>query len=201
MKRFLVVFLMMAAIGNAEPLTRGERDRALSHLHATRKMFLDSIAGLAKAQWRFKPASDAWSIAEIAEHIGLSEESISQLVFMKVMKSAPQTQHRTQEQKAKDRQVLEMFPDRSQKFQAPDFLRPRGKWDNQEMLAADFKKARDQMIAYVRDTRADLRSHFGEHPAIERLDAYQWILSMSAHAERHVKQIREVKAHDGFPAK
>lgn len=200
MKKLLGGLLLASAVLSAQPLTQSERDRALSHLHATRKMFLDSVAGLSQAQWRFKPANDRWSVAEVAEHIALSEGFFAQLVRDKVMKSSPQKQHRTKEQKALDAKIIEMYPDRSKKFQAPDFLRPRGKWDSREVLAADFRKARDEMIAYVRDSQDDLRSHFGPHSTLERLDAYQWILSMSAHTERHIKQIREVKSDERFPA-
>ena len=33
------------------------------------------------------------------------------------------------------------------------------------------------------------------------LDAYLWIVFLSAHTERHVKQIEEVKANANFPKK
>ena len=33
------------------------------------------------------------------------------------------------------------------------------------------------------------------------LDAYQWLLFISAHSERHTKQILEVKADPNFPQK
>src|SRR5260370_31053501 len=64
----------------AEPLTQGERDRALSELYASRKKFLDSVAGLSAAQWKFKPDDSTWSVAECAEHITLSEDLIFGLV-------------------------------------------------------------------------------------------------------------------------
>jgi hypothetical protein len=31
------------------------------------------------------------------------------------------------------------------------------------------------------------------------IDAYQWLLFLCAHTERHLAQIREVKASAGFP--
>jgi hypothetical protein len=31
------------------------------------------------------------------------------------------------------------------------------------------------------------------------MDVYQWFLMISTHAQRHMLQIREVKAHAGFP--
>jgi hypothetical protein len=30
-------------------------------------------------------------------------------------------------------------------------------------------------------------------------DLYQWFLMISTHSQRHIMQIREVKAHPGFP--
>ena len=52
---------------------------------------------------------------------------------------------------------------------------------------------------YVRTTNDDLRDHFGPHPMLGTMDAYQWILLISAHSERHTKQIEEVKADPNFP--
>ena len=52
---------------------------------------------------------------------------------------------------------------------------------------------------YVHTTNDDLRDHFGPHPMLGTLDAYQWILLISAHSERHTKQIEEVKADPNFP--
>jgi hypothetical protein len=37
------------------------------------------------------------------------------------------------------------------------------------------------------------------HPVFGDLDCYQWILSMGAHAERHLKQILETIASQDFP--
>ena len=52
---------------------------------------------------------------------------------------------------------------------------------------------------YVRTSNDDFRDHLGPHPVFGALDGYQWILLLSAHSERHTKQIEEVKADPGFP--
>src|SRR5438045_3372548 len=77
MKKLLIVSLVLtiAAPAFGETLTQGERERAMSELHATRKQFLDSVAGLSDAQWNFKPAPDVRSVAEVAEHIAVSEDT------------------------------------------------------------------------------------------------------------------------------
>jgi hypothetical protein len=36
--------------------------------------------------------------------------------------------------------------------------------------------------------------------AHDRMDGYQWILAATAHAERHTKQILEVRADENFPS-
>ena len=84
--RQIILGVLALATAFAAPLEQGERDRAMSHLHATRKAFLDSVAGLSEAQWNFKPAPERWSVAECAEHIAVSEDSLFDLI-QKVMKS------------------------------------------------------------------------------------------------------------------
>ena len=181
----------------AEPLAQGERDRAMSHLHATRKAFLDSVAALSDSQWNFKPSPERWSVAECAEHIAVSEDSLFQML-QQVLKS-PAAPEKMADAKGKDELILKVLPDRSVKAQAPEFLQPKRRWPDRETLIAHFKQSRDRNIAYIQTTGDDLRSHFMEHPLLKTLDAYQIMLLISAHSERHTAQINEVKSDPNFP--
>lgn len=191
-----VLTVMLTAFLFAEPLAQGERDRAMSHFHATRKVFLDSLAGVPDAQWNFKPSPERWSIAECAEHIAVSEDSLFDLV-KKIMQS-PATPEKKAEVKGKDEMVIEKETDRTKKAQAPEFLKPSHRWPNREALIAHFKESRDRNIAYLQTTQDDLRSHFRQS-TLGLLDAYQWMLLISAHSERHTAQLNEVKADSNFP--
>jgi hypothetical protein len=182
----------------AKTLTPEERNVALKSLQATHDAFLKSIAGLSEQQWKFKPAPDRWSVAEVSEHIAISESTILALVQGKIMAS-PAAPEKRADDKLTDQQILTMIPDRSHKAQAPEFLKPTNRWATREELVAAFEKSRGATIDYVRNTNDDLRDHFGPHPALGTLDAYQWILLISAHSERHTKQIEEVKADPNFP--
>lgn len=188
----------LAAPASPQGLTKEERERAMSELHATRKLFLDSVAGLSPAQWNFKPAPEVWSVAECAEHIALSEDRLYELVTQRLMKS-PAEPEKKAEVKGKDELILEKTIDRSQKFQAPEMLRPTHQWAGKADLIAHFKESRDRNIAYVENTQDNLREHFVAHPAFKLLDGYQWILLISAHSHRHTLQIEEVKANPNFP--
>ena len=179
-------------------LTAEERARAIEYLKQTQKDFLASIEGVSEAQWKFKAAPDRWSIAETAEHITVAEQTIWDLVSGKIMKS-PAAPEKRAEVKGKEEKIVNAIPDRSRKAQAPEQLKPTGRWANRAALTKEFESIRGKEISYVTDTKEDLRSHFEEHPFLKTMDAWQWLLFNGAHCKRHTAQILEVKADPNYP--
>ena len=59
---------------------------------------------------------------------------------------------------------------------------------------------RAKTVAFLNNTK-DLRDHAIDSPLGKKLDGYEWVLFISAHTERHTKQIDEVKADPNFPKK
>jgi hypothetical protein len=51
---------------------------------------------------------------------------------------------------------------------------------------------------YIKTTSDDLRNRVVQR---QRSDAYQWALLISTHEQRHIVQIREIKANSRFPAR
>jgi len=203
------VLLFFAAIATAQTtptpaapgsttLTQAERDKALASLQATHDKFLQSISGLSEKQWKFKPGPDRWSVAEVAEHITVAESGIFGLVQQKVMQS-PLTPEKRASVAGKDDLILTKVPDRSVKAKAPEFLQPTGRFATRDDLVKAFEQARANTMNYVRTTNDDLRDRFFDHPVLGTMDAYQWILLISAHSQRHTEQIEEVKADPNFP--
>jgi len=194
--RILATFLL-PILAFSQALTQGERDRALSELHASGKLFADALTGLSAAQWNFKPDANTWSIAECAEHIALSEDLVFG-VIQKVMAS-PAAPEKRAEVKGKDAVVLKSISDRTTRFKAPESLAPTGRWKTAAETLAHFRRSRERLMEYIRTTGDPLRVHFSPHPAVGLLDAYQWVLLTGAHTERHVSQIAEVKANPAYP--
>lgn len=180
----------------AAPLTQAERDRAISELQASRKQFLDSVAGLSPAQWNFKPDEKTWSVAECAEHIAVSEDVIFGMIAQKFMQAPAEPDKKSA---VTDDFILTAVVNRTQKFQAPEMLKPTHRFATTQEMLDHFNQSRDHTIAYIRDTQDDLRGHFGDHPVLKTMDAYQWILLLSAHSQRHTAQLNEVKANPNFP--
>ncbi len=204
---FALICLLVSFSANAQTpaaakvtLTKQERADALKYLEDTRKKFLASVKGLSEEQWKFKSAPDRWSVAEVAEHIALSEDMLFGVATVQAMKS-PATPEKKEASKAKDATLLKMVTNRSTKAQAPEQLKPKNKWATQSELVKAFNASRDKTKNFVKTTQEDMRAHFLPHPLLKELDAYQWLLLLASHSERHTLQILEVKADPNFPKK
>ena len=178
---------------------QGERDRAMSYLHSTRKQFLDVVTPLSASQWSYKPAGGGWSIAEVAEHLAVTEGA-TYAAIEKALRE-PATPEKKSETAGKDDIIMTRVPDRSRKVQAPESITPTGRWPSRDALVAEFKTRRDTTIEFIEKTPADLRGHMFPHPFIKLLDCYQWVLFLAAHSDRHIQQMKEVMAGPGFPAR
>lgn len=188
---------LAAASGRAQELTQADKDKGLAYLESTRKGVVDATKGLSEAQWNFKAAPDKWSIAECAEHIAAAEDFIRGMITDKVMKAPPAPDRDV----AKiDSDVKAMIPDRTTKAQAPEPLKPTNRFGSPEGSLKHFLESRAETEEFLKKT-PDLRAHAADSPLGSKLDAYEWILFIAAHSERHTKQIEEVKANAGFPKK
>lgn len=196
-KVLLIGAAILLSACQAQTLSQGERDYALSALHASRKLFLDSVQGLSEAQLKWKPDAKTWSVMEIAEHIVASEQFLSETA-QKALASPPDPSKKKANAREMDAKILAGAADRSQKAQAPDGLVPKGRFSTIGELTSEFRKLRDRNIAFIRETSADLRSHFAPSPMGD-LDVLQWYLFLAGHTERHVAQIQELKSNPAFP--
>ena len=190
-------FIVMAQAATPE-LTQQDRDSALQYLESTRKGIVEATQGLSADQWNFKSAPDRWSIAEVMEHIAAAEDYLEGNVTANVMKAPGRKEN--DDVKAIDEMVLKGVPDRSHKVQAPEPLKPTNRFGSPEGSLKHFLESRQRTEDFLKNTN-DLRAHATDSPMGKQLDAYEWILFVAAHSDRHTKQILEVKADPNFPKK
>lgn len=198
--RFRTLLLALAGTAMfADPISTGERDRAMSYLHSSRKLFLDATAGLSEAQAKWKPAPDKWSVFEVAEHLALAETFLGKdLIKTKLMETPAAPEKKKPVNIDEDVKIAAAMSDRSQKFQAPEPLKPATQFKDLEEARTAFKTGRDEFIRWV-ESRPELRDHFLPAPGMGDRDGFQWIFFLVGHTERHIAQINEVKANPGFP--
>jgi hypothetical protein len=192
-KEISVIGGNVAAASESGPISQGDRDRMLSYLHATRKQVIDSVAGLSNAQLNYKSAPEKWSIRDVIEHLTLSEETIMQFATAGLKQSQPKP-----ETKLDDAKVIAMMTDRTTRAQAPEMLRPSGKWLTMQAMIEEFRTRRDRNITWVRSTQEPLRITYTKMP-FGVVETYQALLLIPAHTERHLAQINEVKSSSGYP--
>jgi hypothetical protein len=195
-----VVLVVAQAPAAKAPVVFTEKDRefALKYLNETRDDYVKQMTGLSDAQLNFRAAEGRWTIAEIAEHITVVENALFGMVTNQVMKAPPakcEDAHRFS-----DTGIILAITNRSQKFTAPEQVRPTGRWKTRDELLASFEKARSQTIDFMKNNKADLRSTFAQAP-MGMMDAYQWLLFMTGHSDRHLAQLKEVKADPKYPTK
>ena len=199
MKIISMAFALLLLIpGVGQTLSQKEREQGVAELEGSRKAFLDATNGLSEAQWNFKPAPDRWSIAECAEHIGVTETFILNLITAQALKGPAEPEKRALVQ-GKDSSLMTMVVDRTAKFKAPEAIQPTRRWTTSLGITKNVLESRARTIEFVSTTQEDLRDHFMDHPVFKTLDTYQWILLTSGHMRRHTAQILEVKADPNFP--
>jgi hypothetical protein len=128
-KRFQGIVLVCAlfAIGvNGQGLSKSERERALHYLAETRAGVVQAVTGLSDAQLKFAPAPGRWCIAEILEHITVTESFFLERIAPQLEQSPAPV--REGDAKDVDRMIVEKVPDRSTRYQAPAMLQPTGRW-------------------------------------------------------------------------
>jgi hypothetical protein len=176
-----------------------ERAAAVEYLTTMRDQVLKESSTLTDAQWNFKTAPDRWSVGEVVHHLALAEALLFDLQQKQVSGPAA-TAEQLAAVKGKDAIIRKAVPDRTKKFQAPEPLQPGkdSKLTTQKDILAAFRERRTKTIDYASKTKDDLRNRVGESP-VGPMDAYQSLLFMAAHSERHLAQLREVKADPNFP--
>ena len=186
-----LAWLVGTGVCAAEPMTALERQRLVSHLEMTASWFTDEVSRLSPAQLAFRPAPESWTILEVIDHLVVVGPIYWQ-DLQNALKSPPGRKTTTT-----DANMLWYGIDRTNREKAIPSEIPKGLRDLKAGLDA-YRKQQARLLQYVRTTDDDLRGHYVER---QGSDAYQWVLLISTHEQRHILQIREIKADSRFPAK
>jgi hypothetical protein len=187
--------LLAVSAARAQDASPEDKEKALKYLESTKKKLMEATHGLSDAQWNFKPAPDKWSCAEVMEHLAAAEDFIRGNITENVMK-APAVPGL--DSAKTDAAIIANVPDRTNKIQAPEPIKPTNRFGSPEGSIKHFLDSRTTTEEFLKKT-SDLRGHVTDGPVGGKWDAYEWVLLIAAHTERHTKQIEEVKANPNFP--
>ncbi len=217
---------MTCTLSMAQPISDRDRAYLVAHLDMTREFVIDATANLSREQWLYKPDVRRWSIAQCVDHLARSEEAVLRVIreqalpsskpllgafasMNKGRKAANEEPRRMSYRE--DANILRWMTDRTPALALPveerppiEEIAPRSEIADPQTAIGHFLKVREATIAFVKSTNEDLRGHFVQSPMggysdMPYSDAYQWVLRMSAHTERHLMQVHEVRRSVGYP--
>jgi hypothetical protein len=174
-------------------MTNLERQRLRAHLDMTASWLIDEVSSLSPAQLAFRPEPESWTILQVVEHLVVVGP-----IYWNDLQKALASPAAPGDSTNTDVGLLWYGIDRSptaRERAIPTEL-PTGRLKDLRSGLADYRKHHDRLVQFVKTTDVDLRSHI---VARQGCDAYQWALLISTHEQRHILQIREIKAHPRFP--
>ena len=197
MFRSIAILVLIATVSTARlpaaPLTATERQHLVAHLEMTAAWLANEVTGLTPAQIAFQPDPNAWSIAQVVDHLVVVAP-----IYWRDLQAALERPAGARNSAMSDADVLWYGIDRTRREQAIPGERPAGDLRDMPAALATYRKHHDRLLQYIRTTSDDLRGHIVQR---QGCDAYQWALLISTHEQRHILQIREIKANPRFPKK
>ena len=154
------------------------------------------VEGLDDGRDVFRPAEGVWSVAEVVEHLSIIEGQMVRLAS-KLLDRAEADGGAAEEARPLAAPVtIERFVEesRTQKFDAPDGVRPTGSASVADSLARLAESRAGLHALRPRLERVDGFAVTFPHPAWGPLNLYQWLAFVGAHEHRHLRQIERLLA-------
>ena len=159
--------------------------------------FIAAVEHLTEAQANFRPDENQWTIAEIVEHISIVNDGFLRLTH-KLLKEGESAAKPPKADLNLGHTSLDENGQQREPFQAPERVRPQGGVGIEDSLA----KLRASLAGIVeiqsRLEAVDLSEQMFPHPALGPMNAYQWMVLLGEHEDRHRGQIERLKATVGF---
>jgi uncharacterized damage-inducible protein DinB len=187
------VLILSSAATAAVELSELERQRLVAHIEMTGAWLVDEVSGLTPAQLEFRGAAGSWSIGEVLAHLTLVGP-----IYWNDLQEAIKAPAVARPLTSRDEDILWYGIDRTHREKAIPSEMPKAPVRALSAVLDAYRQQHARLLNYVKTTKDDLRRHVVPR---QSCDAYQWALLISTHEQRHILQIREIKANPRFPAR
>lgn len=193
---FLALCMCLLQTVYAQEKLWTERDRkyVITQFERTRDALVKETAHLTPRQWTFRESPDRWSIAEIVEHLALWEIIWSREISIGTRNKPQPDLLKT----ARPDSYYQEFIMEPQPHKSPELALPTGFITGKNTLDF-FLRGREQNLAFLRTTDADMRSLFELTATADPRNMHQVLIYQWGHIDRHLRQILKVKNHPDYP--
>jgi uncharacterized protein YjbI with pentapeptide repeats len=157
-----------------------------SILEAGRRDFLEATLDIPGNQASAKTAGTGWSVLECIEHVVAVEER-----YLGWLADAAETA--PPRDAAKELRLFTAIRNRLTKVEAPEAVRPRGRFDHLASARAAFEAVRNRSVQMVAGRGDALYSVGFRHPRFGHVNGAEAVQLIDGHARRHADQIREIR--------
>ena len=167
-----------------------EFDQALQFAEEVREKVLAFLDGISQKESESKPSPEVWSISEIAHHLLLSEQRLSQQILESIANNR-EGEFNQEEVLAERPFPLEDTADtgKSGKGRAPEPTQPSPGLPMADLLV-DLRQARGETRAQLLPLRSrPLGNLWWEHPRFGPMNLYERIRMSGYHELKHLKQL------------
>lgn len=168
-------------------MTTNERADLIQILHASQANLLAKIAPVSEELFLYKPNHQAWSMAELVEHLAITDQSLLAAIIKKGERLYDEMPVLFPNEK-----LIKAIGNRSRKIVAPDYLVPSGRFKSKQAAIEGFKKSRATVEDFVTTTTLPLEKIAFKHFVLGQIDGIGWIKFMAGHCHRHVEQMNEI---------
>ena len=178
----------------------------MTYLDAQRAGVMAAAGAVPVERWTDKPAPEAWSVAEVLEHLRRGEEGLVRLAFKLGKGALASGTARRETETSSLLGALDHLMDgrgvidRSYRRVAPPETRPDGPIDPQSVVNGLSRTREDLYKAVALVDGLALGDLRWTHPVLGTLDLYQYILFVGQHEARHAQQIAEIATALEAPA-
>ncbi len=163
----------------------------MDYLERKREELLRSFADVSPEPMRRRVSDEAWSVAEIIDHLRLVESSVAQLLSKRARDARERGVGDEQSTDSVLNSLDHLAIEADNTFmEAPSIVRPRPYVDVGDAIAGLDESRKALRAAAEAAAGLALGEIKQKHYAFGELDLYQWLVFMGQHEGRHTRQIK-----------
>ncbi len=200
MKTFVIASLLLCSInlvfGQPARWAYVDKQTVLDQYRRTQKEVNDETANLSGAQWNFRETPERWNVGQVLEHLNMWQlvtlENVRYTLYLgphpELVQSVPSDS------------VNASFIYEEGAHVSPDFTVPTGLIPDVNNLKI-FNLKCDEIIQGIEANGGDLRTFIRLGKEGQNRNLAQMYIIQYGHVDRHLRQIRKIKADAKFPQK
>ena len=162
-------------------------------LDRTYNELLRCVEGLTEAQFGYKINQQVWSIHECLEHMVITEIAVYRILLQNAAsKNVSLTEN------VGKAAIAKIMSDRSVKMEAPDDVKPVGRFNNVGELIEKFRGNRERLQDALKNSKIVFDGQIFVHPMLGEMTKKDWLNFLIHHCERHCQQIGEIRSYVQF---